>query len=269
MDRQQPHNEWTHPPGGSPPPVIEEPCIELIDPSGGTVRLTIAGIGVRSLAFLVDWHVRVLIALAWLLLGWLWGPPLDMDEVLDGRAAGVLWLLVWLVLPVGIYLLYHPVLELAMGGRTPGKRWAGVRITTAEGAPAGAGAILVRNLFRLIDVLPASYALGLLVAMFDGRHRRVGDMAAGTLLVYEERPDAGAVDTYAAASRQGRLSPADLELLMDLRERWHALEPAVRLRLGERLLARIGEPAPEPGSRRARDRAIKQRLDALLGEAHS
>jgi len=264
MDRQ-PHDARTNPPG-SPPAANQDPYIELTDPSGGTVRLTVAGIGARSLAFLVDWHVRVIIALAWILLAWLWGPPLDASEVVNGDVAGLLWLIVWLVLPLLVYLLYHPVLEIAMDGRTPGKRWAGVRITTAEGTPAGAGALLVRNVFRLVDALPASYALGLLVAMFDRRHRRIGDMAAGTVLVYEEAPDGGALGIYAALSRQGRLSPADQELLMDLHERWRSLDPSVRLRLGERLLERLGEPTPEAGSRRAREKAVKRRLDALVAE---
>ena len=55
-----------------------------------------------------------------------------------------------------IYLLYHPLVELAMRGRTPGKRMAGVRIVNRQGGTPSSLAILIRNGFRLIDCLPVS-----------------------------------------------------------------------------------------------------------------
>ena len=66
------------------------------------------------------------------------------------------------VLPaLAIYFLYHPVLELAMRGRTPGKRSAGIHVVTRDGSAPSAGALLVRNVFRLIDSLPVAYGVGL------------------------------------------------------------------------------------------------------------
>ncbi|MBA1149359.1 RDD family protein [Ectothiorhodospiraceae bacterium WFHF3C12] len=244
-----------------------EPYIEIADPTGGRAEVGVAGIGARSLAFLVDWHVRVLLATAIWLLALFWGPAFaGPDSPLgDSGEATIIWLVLWLVLPLAIYLLYHPVLEIAMDGRTPGKRWTGIRIVREDGSPAGTGALLVRNIFRIIDSLPTSYALGLLVAMLDGRQRRIGDMAAGTLLVYEDRIGKRVVEDYAAISGNTTLAPADQELLLDLLDRWSALERPARIRLGNRLLDRIGEAHPGGSGERARERMLRERLRELAG----
>src|SRR5690606_4225634 len=91
------------------------------------------------------------------------------------------------VLPAtALYLLYHPVLEVLMRGRTPGKRMAGVRIVKRDGGVPGSVALLVRNIFRLIDFLPFFYFVGLVTTMLTRHCVRLGDIAAGTLLVYDE-----------------------------------------------------------------------------------
>ena len=76
-----------------------------------------------------------------------------------------------------------------MRGRTPGKRIAGMRIVARDGELAGVGALLMRNVFRLIDSLPLSTASAWSRPWSTREHVRIGDMAAGTLLVYE-RADA-------------------------------------------------------------------------------
>ena len=66
------------------------------------------------------------------------------------------------VLPsLALYFLYHPILEVLMKGRTPGKRIAGVRLVKRDGGVPGVGALLIRNVFRLIDSLPFAYCIGL------------------------------------------------------------------------------------------------------------
>lgn len=253
--------------GDSSAQAAQEPYIEVADPTGGRAEVNIAGIGARSLAFLVDWHVRLVLAAAIWVLALLWGPALiGPDSPFgDGGETTIIWLILWLLLPMAIYLLYHPVLEIAMDGRTPGKRWTGIRIVRDDGTPAGTGPLLVRNIFRIIDSLPTSYALGLLVAMLDRHQRRIGDMAAGTLLVYEDRTEKRIVEDYTAISGNTALAPGDQELLLDLLDRWSALERPVRIRLGERLLEKVGEPPAAGGSERSRDRALRRRLQELAG----
>ena len=75
-----------------------------------------------------------------------------------------------------------------MSGRTPGKRLAGVRVLTPEGLVPTTGALLTRNVFRIIDSMPLLYVVGLLFVFFSKRHLRLGDLAAGTVIAMERAP---------------------------------------------------------------------------------
>jgi uncharacterized RDD family membrane protein YckC len=84
--------------------------------TGVDLTFRVAGPGSRSYAFVVDWHIRVLISSAWLLLSVyllkLSIKPTSHDALLTSLPAAI------------VYFLYHPVLEIALRGSTPGKRMA-------------------------------------------------------------------------------------------------------------------------------------------------
>ncbi|HEX7038363.1 MAG TPA: RDD family protein [Pseudomonadales bacterium] len=227
-----------------------EPRVATV--TGVDVALRVAGPGARSYAFLIDWHLRLLLALAWVGVG-----------LLLGRAGmPAPWQLTLFLLPsAAVYLLYHPVLELLMHGSTPGKRMAGVRIVMEDGSTPGAAAILIRNVLRVLDSLPAFYVVGLVSTLITRHSTRLGDLVAGTLLVYE-RPGAESADTFArdreAIARHGL---ENVELARELLERWKALEPQVRQRLAHRLLERLGDPVDGA----ADEIALRRRLEAQLG----
>lgn len=137
-----------------------------------------AGLGSRAFAFLIDWHIRFVAAAAWFAVALLLGPALD---------AGIEEFWLTMVLPAAlIYLLYHPVLEIATRGSSPGKRWVGLRIVAADGSPPGVGALLLRNVLRVVDSLPVFYGLGLAVMLCRRDQLRVGDLVAGTRVVHQE-----------------------------------------------------------------------------------
>ena len=101
----------------------------------------------------------------------------------------------WSLPSLAIYFLYHPILEVALQGQTPGKRIAGVRVVAlAHGGAPGIGAILIRNVFRLVDSLPFLYAIGLVTTIVTRHAVRIGDIAAGTVLVYDEAPRSELLD---------------------------------------------------------------------------
>src|SRR5258708_3818730 len=212
--------------------------------TGIDVSLAVAGPGARAYAFLVDWHIRVILALAWFVTGALLyngrlslAPPLANDARWFG---GVL------APAFAVYFLYHYALELALHGSTPGKRMAGVRIVTRAGGVPSAGALLTRNVFRLIDSLPLFYPVGLLAVVLTRDHVRIGDMAAGTLLVFvhaEARLPASA----ALGERGGALDAAGAEIVAELLERWPALEREARLSLARQVLRRYGGGVPGGG----------------------
>jgi uncharacterized RDD family membrane protein YckC len=142
-----------------------------------------------------------------------------------------------------IYFFYHPVLELLMKGRTPGKRMAGIRVLTRTGELPSVGAILLRNLFRILDALPVFYAVGLMCVVFSRQHLRVGDMAAGTILVMDAIEADRSLASLGSTAAAGKLNPQALELVHDLLERWSSLEYATRRNLALALLAKIDPQA--------------------------
>jgi uncharacterized RDD family membrane protein YckC len=228
--------------------------------TGIDVSLPLAGAGARSYAFVVDWHVRVLLGLAWygagtLLYNYLRDGELSMAPPLgtSPRFFGAV-----LVPALVLYFLYHPVVELILRGSTPGKRLAGVRVVTRDGGAPGAGALLVRNVFRMIDSLPVAYGLGLVLVALTREHVRCGDMAAGTLLVYE-MPMAGFAMTPSGTA--GRLDVASAELVAELLARWPGLEAQARAALARALLGRLGMSAPQLAP--LDDAALRQALIEL------
>jgi uncharacterized RDD family membrane protein YckC len=226
--------------------------------TGIELTLPVAGAGARSLAFIIDWHIRLVLALAWyacaaLLYNALHGAALSLAPPLF-NAPG--WFALIVAPTFALYFLYHPVLEVARRGRTPGKRMAGVRIVTHRGATPGVGALLLRNVFRLVDSIPLGYGVGLLTVILSKDNVRFGDMAAGTLLVYERAP---LPLMPAPPAAQARLDAAAAELVAELLQRWPALELEVRERLALTLLQRL-----EPGAGGARELSLRERLQALL-----
>ena len=90
------------------------------------------------------------------------------------------------------YVGYHVLFEVLGGGRTPGKRAAGLRVVSDEGAPVGLSASLIRNFMRLIEGVALWY-LPAMVAVLATRHnQRLGDLMAGTLVVRDPKPLAAA-----------------------------------------------------------------------------
>ena len=222
--------------------------------TGVDVELPLAGPGGRSYAFIIDWHIRLLVALVWLLVATLIARVVDALMSESGR-------LIVFGPPTLIYLFYHPVVELVMGGQTPGKRIAGVRVVTRNGQPPSVAAILIRNVFRLIDSLPAFYTVGLLSTIVTRDSVRIGDLAAGTVLVYLPGSSRRASERQTMLATQTRLAPDEAELVGDLLERWLQLDPDTRRALARRLLARAGAPVADP---QAGDETLRSALNDLL-----
>ena len=224
------------------------------------MTLRVAGPGTRSYAFVTDWLLRTLLALGWLLAGALLA--LQPAMTAHPRAAHH-WMIGGAVLALLSYFLYHPVLELAMRGRTPGLRKAGARIVMLDGAIPGPGPLLIRNLLRLIDALPLFYVVGLTCCMLTQRRVRLGDLAAGTVLVLEEAEPAGWLGRQSAPPRHTALPLDALRLIDDLLGRWRSLEEARRVRLARELLCRL-DPGFDPRLGDALSGpALRGRLQAL------
>jgi uncharacterized RDD family membrane protein YckC len=224
--------------------------------TGVDLTLNIAGPGSRSYAFAIDWHVRLLLGAAWLIVA-----LYVLKLSLNARSQDALLSL----LPAAIvYFLYHPILEVAMRGSTPGKRIAGIRIVDRSGGTPSRAALLIRNLFRLIDSLPAFYVVGLLTCFLTANRVRIGDMAAGTLLVIDDAA-AGKSLTRLEALTAGSSLPLDtVELVDQILERWPSLGSDNRRQIACSLLARV-DPGSDPANMSGLSEAdLHARLLALL-----
>jgi uncharacterized RDD family membrane protein YckC len=235
---------------------VDQEAFTVQGMTGVDLSLQIAGPGSRSYAFIIDWHIRLVMALAWVFVGMM------MQQMASGSA---MWSNMAVSVPaLVIYLLYHPIVELLMHGQTPGKRMAGVRVVNREGGPPGAGAILLRNAFRLVDSLPFFYVVGLVCTFVTGQRVRIGDMAAGTLLVVNDEDAGESIDRLAARGTAGSLSPNALELVEQVLERWNQIGPDRRGAIALALLQRIDANPPRPPAELS-DAELRERLMVLGG----
>lgn len=159
-------------------------------PENVTFGYEVAGIGSRFIGALLDTlilsvalfilNIVLIAALAAIETG-------EVNVLADsseepGWVAGLVFAL-YALLNFAIFWGYYIFFELLWNGQTPGKRVAKTRVVRADGNPVGVMEVLVRNLVRIVDFLPTGYGFGL-ITMFCNRHaRRLGDFAAGTMVI--------------------------------------------------------------------------------------
>ncbi len=169
--------------------------LEVETPDHVVLGYDLAGAGNRGFAALIDVVAATLLVIGVQALAAIAGlvVPASVMRALDGAIVMLTLLVAW---------AYFIALEWLWDGRTLGKRLFGLRVIGANGSPASFVAILVRNLVRVVDFLPAFYGLGLLAIVVSGRAQRLGDLAAGTFVVRAPRPriDLPALRTVAPAS---------------------------------------------------------------------
>jgi len=225
--------------------------------TGVDLTLSIAGPGTRSYAFVIDWHIRLLLSGAWLLLATVALQAKITWRTHDGLLS---------VLPAAIiYFLYHPVVEVMTRGHTPGKRMAGVRILGRDGGQPSTTALLLRNVFRLIDSLPATYLVGLTTCFFSRQRIRLGDMAAGTLLVQDDAAAEASLLRIEGLAANSKLSLDALELIDQVLERWESLEAANRAQIARSLLSRLDAKQDSASLAQLSDAKLRDLLQAQVG----
>ena len=167
----------------------------LETPENVEVDFELAGPGSRFCAMLIDTLFMGLFLLLLLLLFlfgnigvWRLLPGAGVEQSPTGNWLN--WFNALLVLSGFLVLFgYYVLFELLMRGQTPGKRAMKVRVIRDDGTPASAMDIVVRNLVRVVDALPSGYAIGGVLMFFHPMHKRLGDIAAGTIVVKERELD--------------------------------------------------------------------------------
>lgn len=136
-------------------------------------------------------------------------------------------------------------------GRTVGKRALGLRVVRDDGSRIAGIDAVIRNVVRIVDLLPGSYAIGIISVVLSRENKRLGDYAAGTVVVREGRDDALPVSFDELAERG--------QLVADYLARRESLTPPARLQVASALLEAYGE---RPAGGETED-AIVARLVAL------
>jgi len=178
----------------------------IVTPEQVGIRLTPAGPASRLAALLLDFAIITAFTLALFQF---------LGRLLPRAVSGALSTTLAFVLQWG----YHVYFETRHQGRSPGKRATGLRVVDGRGLPITVQQSFVRNIVRALDFLPLFYGLGGLFCLFDRDGRRLGDLAADTLVV-EERPPLSAVDRVTTERRIDDLSEAGgLEVARRIRHR--------------------------------------------------
>jgi uncharacterized RDD family membrane protein YckC len=155
------------------PPDASDDLI-ISTPERVAFQYEIAGIGSRFLAQIVDSLIIAAILIAITVLA----------AALGGIfSSGELALLIEIILGFILLAGYFLISEAAWNGQTIGKRAARLRVVGDHGEPLTVGQAAIRNLVRIVDFLPFFYAIGMLTLFINGRGKRLGDFAAGTLVV--------------------------------------------------------------------------------------
>lgn len=160
--------------------------VTIPTPEGTDVVLVVAGLGSRALATMVDVVIQgavfyALFTLAAFIVG-LSGSAMAADSDSEAIVVALVAIIVFLLL-----FGYHVAFEVLGAGRSPGKRTMGLRVVDERGGPVRFRASAIRNLVRIADLLPGVYGIGMVTIVLHPRSQRLGDIAAGTLVVRDRR----------------------------------------------------------------------------------
>jgi uncharacterized RDD family membrane protein YckC len=222
------------------------------------IQMPLAGIGSRFVALLIDYLIWFagLFFLAFVFA--IFGPSLLAFNRLSAQWATALYLFLLFLFNWGYFTLF----EAFWNGRTPGKRIAHIRVIQRSGRAIGLFESMARNFVRYVDQIPFCYVVGTIAIFATRDHQRLGDLAAGTLVVRDRleeeavrtettrtftanlfAPPAPAPDPYAGfvLPNHGiaRLSAADLKVLESFFARRIDMPLDTRQALAQRIAAAI------------------------------
>jgi uncharacterized RDD family membrane protein YckC len=223
------------------------------------IEMPLAGIGSRFIALLIDTLIWAAGLLVLAILAWLFRPAMQAFSNLSYQWTVAIVTLIMFLLNWGYFTLF----EAFWSGRTPGKRVARIRVIQRSGRPIGIFESMARNFVRYVDQIPFFYAVGVITMFATRQHQRLGDLAAGTLVVRDreqETPlwgETGARTFTAPVFSPGsvppephlslslpatgisRLSSSDLEVLEGFFSRRLDLPIPTREALAQRIVAAI------------------------------
>jgi uncharacterized RDD family membrane protein YckC len=213
-------------------------------PEGIELTLRLAGPVPRAYAWVIDFLIRG---------AFLWALAFAVQPF--AKLGVAVFLLAWFFLE----WLFPAFCEVRYGGATPGKKALGLMVLQDDGTPVSWPAALTRNLLRFIDFLPAFYCVGLISTIVDRDFKRLGDLAAGTVVVYRDRAAVRMeVPPAAPLAPAVALSAAEQRAILDFAERATGLTD-------ERQAELAGLAAPLVGATTGASERLLRIANHLLG----
>jgi uncharacterized RDD family membrane protein YckC len=249
----------------------QEDTLAINTPENVAFGYQVAGIGSRFLATLLDTLIIAFLQIIIFVVVVVVANTLDHAALQKSFSA-------WAYAIIGsvafvFFWGYYIFFEMLWNGQTPGKRWTGLRVIRADGTPITLSESLIRNLARIVDLLPFAYGVGIITMFIDKQSRRLGDLAAGTLVVHDRAPiSIQALSTKQAGSfhRQSlkkisvegfpveRLTNDDLSLIEDFLTRRDQLthRQTLAIQILNTLHSRLNLPLPAINRLEAEDTLI-------------
>ena len=224
---------------------------QLVTPEAVVLELATAGVGSRLVAFIIDAAVQSAAVFALFMAVFVAGDPGGGSEVFAAVVVGA-----------GLFIVllgYPAIFETAWRGRTPGKAALGLRVVTSEGSPVRFRHAAVRAALALVDFYATGGAAAILSILITRNDQRLGDLAAGTLVVRERtgavQPHAirftapSGLEDYVASLDVSAMTPDHYVAVRTFLLRAATLPPGVRNHLAnqfaEPLAARMNHTPPE------------------------
>ena len=226
--------------------VFYEDRISVATPEGVTLEATLAGVGSRFVAGVIDQLLRWSLLLALVALMAMMEVNLSGGDGLSGAGTAAVIVAIFFV-----QFGYDVLFEVLASGRTPGKRWTGLRVVKKGGTPIGFLASCLRNIMRIVDSLPGFYLVGILSVMFTANNQRLGDLAAGTIVVRERRQTTALPPSHSAPADSAlydvsAVSAEELATVRRFLDRRATLTPEARDRLARDMATRLGPKVVGP-----------------------
>ncbi len=220
------------------------------------VEYEIAPLLHRSIAFLIDASIKVVafIAIYVLLIFFALGSAIISQHVNLGNIPPLV--MVGLIIASSLFMLFYSlVFEWLWKGQTPGKRLMRLRAVHDDGTIIGFTSAVLRNIFRLVDLLPMGYLVGFITAALNQRRKRIGDYVAGTLVIRERgmdvpRLEAGDENLFASVKNlEECITPSLIEIVDEYLRSKHSMEKRaieiIERELVKLIEARTGIRRPE------------------------
>jgi|HubBroStandDraft_4_1064222.scaffolds.fasta_scaffold00015_71 uncharacterized RDD family membrane protein YckC len=241
--------------------------LEVRTPESIAFHYELAGLGSRFLAVMVDQAIQILIIAA-IFAGLILagsrlqaarhGPSAISDQLATSLAIALIVSIVFVV-----FFGYFIVFEAAWNGQTPGKKLLGLRVVRDGGYPVDFGASLIRNLIRVGEWIVGYYILAAISALISPENKRLGDLAAGTIVVRDARlavpRDLVRRGEEPAYSPTVYLTGEERGLVKRFLERRDALQRSRRSEIAAQLAARV-RPRVSEELARLDDESLLERL---------